>query len=84
MAEISAFDAKTHFSRYLARARAGEEFVITHRGEPVAKLVPLKAKHDSEAAKAAFERMRARAKALPQPFTTDEILDLIAEGRNRR
>lgn len=83
MAEISAFDAKTHFSRYLARARAGEEFVITHRGEPVARLVPLpgKRKHDPAAAKAAFERMRSIARSIDPPVTPEEIKEWINEGR---
>jgi prevent-host-death family protein len=32
---------KARLSEFLARARAGEEVVITDRGMPVAKLVPL-------------------------------------------
>jgi prevent-host-death family protein len=32
---------KARLSEYLARARAGEEVVITDRGTPVARLVPL-------------------------------------------
>jgi prevent-host-death family protein len=36
-----AFAAKTHLSDLLERAEAGEEIVITRRGKPVAKLVPV-------------------------------------------
>lgn len=32
---------KARLSEYVARARAGEEVVITDRGTPVARLVPL-------------------------------------------
>jgi len=32
---------KARLSEFLARARAGEEIVITDRGKPVAKLAPL-------------------------------------------
>jgi prevent-host-death family protein len=32
--------AKTHLSRLLERVEAGEEIVITRRGEEVARLVP--------------------------------------------
>ncbi len=32
---------KARLSEFVARARAGEEIVITDRGRPVAKLVPL-------------------------------------------
>ena len=33
---------KASFSRYLAMVKAGEEILITQRGKPVAKLVPLR------------------------------------------
>ena len=34
--------AKTQLSRLLAQVEAGEEVIITRRGEPVARLVPCK------------------------------------------
>lgn len=39
-ATISARDANQQFSRLLAQVEAGESFVITKRGVPVARLVP--------------------------------------------
>lgn len=33
-------EAKTHFSRLLERALAGEEIIITRSGQPLVKLVP--------------------------------------------
>ena len=33
--------AKAQFSRWVARARRGEEIIITDRGKPVAKIAPL-------------------------------------------
>lgn len=36
-------EAKTHFSKLLARVEAGEEVIITKAGRPVARLVPLAA-----------------------------------------
>jgi prevent-host-death family protein len=42
MAEsVNVYQAKTHFSRLLERAEAGEEIVIARAGRPVALLVPL-------------------------------------------
>ena len=35
-------EAKTHFSKLVRRAEAGEEIVIRRGSEPVARLVPLK------------------------------------------
>jgi prevent-host-death family protein len=36
-------EAKTHFSKLVERAAAGEEIVIGKAGKPVARLVPYKA-----------------------------------------
>lgn len=37
-------EAKTTLSKLVERARAGEEIVIARNGEPVARLVPVRAK----------------------------------------
>lgn len=44
MHAVGLFDAKTHFSEYVARAEAGEEFIIMRHNKPVAKIVPLNAR----------------------------------------
>jgi prevent-host-death family protein len=36
-------ELKTHLSRYLSRVKAGEEILVTERGVPVARLVPVRA-----------------------------------------
>ena len=38
--EVGAFEAKTHLSELLQYVRNGDRVVITHRGVPVAVLVP--------------------------------------------
>lgn len=40
MTKIGSFEAKTHLPRLLNRVAAGETFLITKRGQPVAMLVP--------------------------------------------
>lgn len=40
VSEVGVYEAKTTLSRLLARVAAGEEIVITRRGEEVARLVP--------------------------------------------
>ena len=40
-ATVNVHEAKTHLSRLLARAHAGEEILIAKSGKPYAKLVPL-------------------------------------------
>jgi prevent-host-death family protein len=37
---VNVHDAKTHFSKLLDRAHAGEEIVVAKGGKPWAKLVP--------------------------------------------
>jgi prevent-host-death family protein len=39
MAQVNIHEAKTHLSRLVDRAAAGEEIVIGRAGKPVAKLV---------------------------------------------
>ena len=41
MAVINIYEAKTHLSRLVDRAEAGEEIVIARNGKPAARLVPL-------------------------------------------
>jgi prevent-host-death family protein len=41
MAEIGINEARTALSRLVDRVQAGEEIVITRRGEPVARLAPI-------------------------------------------
>jgi len=39
---------KASLSRYLAGVKVGEEVMVTERGKPIAKLVPLALPHDGE------------------------------------
>lgn len=41
MGTVNVHEAKTHLSRLLERAHAGEEIVIAKSGRPYARLVPL-------------------------------------------
>jgi prevent-host-death family protein len=41
MRSVNIHDAKTHFSRFIDQAAAGEEIIIARAGKPVARLVPL-------------------------------------------
>lgn len=41
MEQIGVRELRQHASRYLARVAAGENFEVTDRGRPVARLVPV-------------------------------------------
>jgi len=41
---VNVHEAKTHFSRLLARVNQGEEIIIAKAGKPVARIVPYASK----------------------------------------
>ncbi len=44
--QISLREANQHLSRYIKTVEQGEELVITRRGKPVARLVPVATKRE--------------------------------------
>lgn len=77
---VTAYEAKTHLSQLLERARQGERFVITRHGSVVAELVPPGidvAATDADALWEAFRRLREQSVLSPGPSTKE----LIEEGR---
>jgi prevent-host-death family protein len=57
MVTIGSFEAKTKFSALLERVEQGEQILITRRGKPVARLMPI-ATARKEKVSAAMERLR--------------------------
>ncbi len=78
MDQIGLHEAKTHLSEIIAKVSEGNEYTITRRGIPVARLVPAE-KPSREAAKKALER----AKQLRETLSLGglKMKDLIEEGR---
>ena len=66
--EIGAFEAKNKLGMLLDRVEYGEEIVITRYGKPIARLVPNTTRIDKLQARAALERIRARAGNLKKTF----------------
>ncbi len=59
--QISLREANQHLSRYIKTVEQGDELVITRRGKPVARLVPVATKRQlSPEQLAALERTRER------------------------
>jgi prevent-host-death family protein len=79
MQEIGLFEAKNKLSALLDRVERGAEIVITRRGKPVAKLVPLAPGFDRAKAKHAAAGLRETSKGVY--LRGLEIKDLIDEGR---
>ncbi len=85
MNEIGAFDAKNTLGTLLDRVERGEEIVITRYGKAVARLVPNIRRVDQNQARAAFERIRERARRLqrtkPASFNWAALKKLRDQGR---
>ena len=77
MKSVSAREANQGFSKLLAEAAGGEEIVITRRGKPVAKLVPIGTAKSDEKRERAIERMMERMRRGldlgDRKFTRDEM-----------
>jgi len=58
---VSIRDANQHLSRYLERVEQGAEIIITRRGKPIARVLPMESPPRlSDAQRAARERLRER------------------------
>lgn len=75
MSTVSAYEAKTHLSSLLERARDGESITITKHGQPIARLVPIVEKPD---ARAVIDELRVLSGSLRIGIPFEEMVD---EGR---
>lgn len=71
--QVGAFEAKNTLGSLLDRVQQGEEIEITRHGKVVARLVPSQGIVDRQAARAAFERIRARAVQAAVKFNWAEL-----------
>jgi prevent-host-death family protein len=61
MREVGAFEAKNRFGQLLDWVEDGEEVIITRHGKEVARMIPARHSVSREEARAAIQRIRARA-----------------------
>ena len=78
--QIGAFEAKTHFSQIIEKVGQGEDFIVTKRGKPVAKIIPFKqeAKMTFKEAVEQLKEFRKTYRGKPGSFN---IREAIEEGR---
>jgi prevent-host-death family protein len=78
MKTVSAREANQGFSKLLGEVEAGEEIVITKRGQPVARLQPYRVPEMTPERKAAIKRMvEGMRKGIPlggPPYPTRDEL----------
>jgi len=78
--QIGAFEAKTHFSKILEQVERGDDFIITKRGKPVAKIAPVE-QEKKMTYREAIEALREMRKLYRGKPGEDNIKDLINDGR---
>ncbi len=78
---ITVHEAKTHLSKLIDRALAGEEVVISRGHEPVVRLVPFAAPKPERKFGAYAGQMRV-TDAFFEPLPEDELA--LWEGKSRR
>ena len=66
MQTVNIHEAKTHLSRLLSRAHAGDEIIIAKAGTPYAKLVP-------------FEQLTKREPGIAKGAVTDAFFEPLPE-----
>jgi prevent-host-death family protein len=76
---IGAFEAKTHFSQLIANVEKGQDYIVTKRGKPVAKISPIAEESETfgEAMLKLREYIRLHWKG-DEPF---DVRAAIEEGR---
>ena len=74
MADIGAYDAKTHLPKLLERVEKGERFVITRHGKPVAELIPVAARDTAAIARAIVEIRAVRRRLARRGVRLRDVL----------
>ena len=84
METIAIFEAKSRLSEILAAVEHGEEFTVTKRGEPIARIIPYHQVAYDEAARQSRRAVIARCLAARSAATVNEfdVRAAIEEGRD--
>ncbi len=72
-------DLRNHYTSLLTRVRAGEEIVITQRGEPVARLIPERSAEPKKVNWADAPEV-TRDRIGERMLTAQESLDIVHEA----
>jgi prevent-host-death family protein len=67
--------AKTHFSRLLKEAEAGQEVIVLRGKKPVAKLVPVDRPASSRRIPGGFEGLASASESAFDPLTDGEMIE---------
>jgi prevent-host-death family protein len=78
--QIGTFEAKTHFSQIIEKVEHGEDYIITRRGKPVAKIIPFRQEPEMTFHEAVEQLLEMRKLYRGEPGSFN-IREAIEEGR---
>ncbi len=82
MLTIGAFEAKTHFSKILAKVGRGERVIITKNGKKIAMIQPIELE-GKISVEDAFKMMETLSKKIGKTgITSKEIKEMKESGRS--
>jgi prevent-host-death family protein len=81
MERIGIFDARARLSELVGRVEAGEEVILTRRGQPVVRMIRAGDRTRSRVRAAAVARIRALRKQMNLTISRAEVRRAIARGR---
>lgn len=84
MAEVGIRELRDHLSKYLEAVQAGNDIVVTDRGRPVARVVPMNGERtvDRLIREGRVKPAKTGKRTLPTPIKTKgTVSDLVAEQR---
>jgi len=82
MERIGIYNARARLSELVDRVEAGEEVVLTRRGQPVVRLVRAAPDARAKTRAAAVKRIRALSKRLNLEIGEAELRKAITQGRD--
>ena len=82
MEHIGIYEARSRFSKLVERVEAGDEVILTRRGQPVARMIRVGDKTRAGARAAAVKRIRALRKRMNLKISRAEVKQAIAKGRD--
>jgi prevent-host-death family protein len=80
--KINVVELRQNLAAYLKEAQSGATVLVTHRGKPIAKIVPAEAKSAAAKAKLAAWRKRTRIGDVESPL--EEGWEALREGARAR
>lgn len=84
MAEVGIRELRDHLSKYLEQVQAGDALVVTDRGRPIARVVPMSGERtiDRLIREGKVTPPKTRARSRPTPIkAAGTVSDLVADQR---